>query len=35
MDASNTFKYVLYPGNNPSVIQEALTKRKVWSQVPV
>lgn len=35
MDANNSFKYVLYPGNNPAVIQEALAKRKVWSQIPV
>jgi hypothetical protein len=35
MDNITTYKYVLYPGNNPSVIQEALAKRKVWAQIPV
>lgn len=34
MDVSATYKYVLYGGNNPAVIQEALAKRKVWSQIP-
>lgn len=24
------YKYVLYPGNNSAVIQDALAKRKVW-----
>ena len=33
MDGTATYKYVLHPGNNPSVIQEALTRRKVWTQV--
>lgn len=33
MDGNTTYKYVLYSGNNPSVIQEALAKRKVWTQV--
>lgn len=25
-----TYKYVLYPGNNSAVIQQALSKRNVW-----
>lgn len=34
MDGSGIYKYVLYPGNNPTVIQQALSKRKNWSQIP-
>ncbi len=29
-----SYKYVLYPGNNPLVIQDALQRRKVWSALP-
>ena len=28
------YKYVLFPGNYPSVIQEALTRRNCWVQIP-
>lgn len=34
MDTTTSYKYVLYPGNNPTVIQEALARRKNWQQVP-
>ena len=26
-----TYGYVLYPGNNPTVIENALKKRNVWT----
>lgn len=29
-----SYKYVLFPGNYPSVIQEALTRRNCWVQIP-
>lgn len=28
------YKFVLYQGNNPTVIQDALALRKVWVQIP-
>ena len=28
-----TYKYVLYQGNNPTAIQEALVARRVWTQI--
>lgn len=28
------YKYVLYPGNHPAVIQEALNRRNCWAQIP-
>ena len=27
------FGYIVYPGNNPTVIENALKKRKVWHPV--
>ena len=27
------YKYVLYGGNNPTIIQECLAARKVWVQI--
>lgn len=30
---NGTYKYVLYQGNNPTAIQEALVARRVWTQI--
>jgi hypothetical protein len=33
-DEITKYKFVVFPGNNPKVIQEALLKRNVWSAIP-